>query len=243
MKRLLTIPLRVTLPLLLLSCAAVAGLISWKLDTRSLGAEIEAQFLDEAKLRIADWQTTIEYLVRKGDTSGVNLQVSGMATRNDVIAGFVLDKQDRIMAATKVAAIGRAAAFIEADLPDDLKGRNAMHLAEVSASANGSMVLSQDGRIVVAYYPLLVDVDDHALRSLRNGMLVVVFDMSIAKARAFQTAGRGIRDDTFVFGGPRRLCLAVCPFRSDSPGRRNRGHNATICVGAARRPDRHQGRR
>ncbi|MEP6668124.1 MAG: PAS domain S-box protein [Chthoniobacter sp.] len=205
MKGLLSIPMRVALPVLLLSFAAIAGFISWRLDTLSLGEEIESRFIDEAKLRITDWRTIIEYRFRKGDPTGVNLQVSGMTTRNDVRAAFVLDSQDRIMAATAAAAIGHGVGLIEADLPEELKGRNAARLAEVRASANGSVVLSQDRRFVVAYYPLAVEVNDHALRSMRSGILVVVFDMRIAKERAFDGAGREIRDDTFIFGG-----LAAC---------------------------------
>jgi PAS domain S-box-containing protein len=204
-KRLLSIPLRVLLPVLLLSCAVTAGLISWKFDKRLLGVEIESQFLDEAKLRITGLQGTLEYHFRKGDANGVSLEVSGLATRKDVIAAYVLDRQDRVLVATRVATIGDAAEAIGADLPEDLKGRHAAQIAQVRASINGSMAISQDRRMVVAYYPLLVDVDDHALRSVRNGLLVLVLDTQIARARAFRAGGRQALDNALVFGG-----LAVC---------------------------------
>ena len=205
MKRLLSIPLRVLLPVLLLTCAAFAGLISWKLDDRLLGGEIESQFLDEARLRVSGLQATVEYLYRKGDVNGVHREVSGIATRNDVIAAYVLSRQDAILAATRYATIGKSAKAIVADLPDDLKGGNAARMAQARASGKGSMVLSQDRRMAVAYCPLLLDVDDHALWPKSNGLMVVVFDLQIAKARGVRATGRQALDNALVFGG-----LAAC---------------------------------
>ncbi|MDB6079102.1 MAG: domain S-box, partial [Akkermansiaceae bacterium] len=201
MKPLLSIPLRVLLPGLLLSCAAAAGLISWQLDARVLAGEIESQFLDEARLRITSLQATLEYHFRKGDPSGVELAVSGMATRSDMIAGFVLDRQNRVVAATRRAMVGNAADAIGAGLPGDLKGRHSVHLAQVRASGNGSMVLSQDRHVAVAYYPLAVEVDDHALRPTRNGLVVLVLNTQIAGIRALQAARRQARDNALVFAG------------------------------------------
>ncbi len=205
MKRALSIPLRVLLPVLLLSCAAIAGLISWKLATRLLTGEIESQFLDEARPRVTGLQATLEYHLRNGDASGVKLEISGMATRNDVIGAFVIDRHDRIMAATRSALIGDGAEAIQTHLPADLKIRHAVNLARVRASTQGIMELSQDRRVAVAYYPLLVDVDEHVLRSKRNGLVVLVLDTQIAKGRAFQAAGRQAVDNALVFGG-----LAAC---------------------------------
>ena len=201
MKRLLSIPLRVLLPVLLLGCAATAGLISWQLNTRLLVGEIESQFLAEARLRITALQRNVEYLIRKSDAVGLKEQMTELVTRNDVIAAFVLDRQDCILAATEQTTVGDAASVIEADLPEDLKGRRAAQMAQVRDSTLGNMALSQDRRIVVAYYPLLVDVDDHALRLKRNGLVVLVLDMQISRARASQAARRQALHHALVFGG------------------------------------------
>lgn len=212
MKRLQSIPLRVALPILLLTCAAIAGVISWKLNTRLLAGEIESQFLDEAKLRITGLQATLEYLFRTGDANGVSLEVSGMATRNDIIAAFVLDGQDRVLAATKWAAIGNAADAIGIDLPEEFKGQHTAQIIQVRNSNHGSIALSRDRRIAVAYYPLLVDVDAHALRSSRNGLLMIVFDTRIAEARAFSAARREVLDNALVFGGLAAFAWAFIHF-------------------------------
>jgi signal transduction histidine kinase/HAMP domain-containing protein len=205
MNPLATIPLRVLLPVLLLSCAAAAGLIAWKLSTRLITSEIEAQFLEESRLRITGIQLTLEHLFRRGDLSGVRGEVSGMATRPDVIAAFVVDEGNVIVASTRYATIGAAADAIGQELPEDLKSTEAARIAEVRASTQGRTVLSQARRVTVAYYPLLVTVDEHALRSERQGFFVLVSDLQTAKARALQAAGRQAIDFAALFGG-----LAVC---------------------------------
>jgi PAS domain-containing protein len=205
MNPLATIPLRVLLPVVLLSCAAAAGLIAWKLSTRLISSQIEAQFLEESRLRITGMQSTLEHFFRKGDSSGVRGEVSGMATRPDVIAAFVVDERNVIVASTRYATIGAAANAIGQELPEDLKSTEAARIAEVRASMQGSTVLSQARRVTVAYYPLLTTVDEHALRSERHGLLVLVSDLQTAKVRALQAAGHQAIDFAALFGG-----LAVC---------------------------------
>jgi signal transduction histidine kinase/CheY-like chemotaxis protein/HAMP domain-containing protein len=205
MNPLASIPLRILLPVLLLSCAAVAGLIAWTLSTRLITSQIEAQFLEESRLRITGMQSTLEHLFRNGDLSGVRGEVSGMATRPDVIAAFVVDERNVIVASTQHATIGAGADAIGQELPQDLKSTEAASIADVRASTQGRTVLSQSRRVLVAYYPLLITADQHALRSVRRGLLVLVSDLQTAKARALQAAGRQAVDFAALFGG-----LAVC---------------------------------
>jgi signal transduction histidine kinase len=205
MTPLASIPLRVLLPVLLLSCAAVAGLIAWTLSTRLISSQIEAQFLEESRLRITGIQSTLEHLFRKGDLSGVRGEVSGMATRPDVIAAFVVDGRNVIVASTRYATIGAAADAIGQALPEDLRSTDSASIADVRASIRGRTVLSQSRRVIIAYYPLLTAVDEHALRSERHGLLVLVSDLQPAKARALQAAGRQAVEFAALFGG-----LAVC---------------------------------
>ncbi|MDO8696427.1 MAG: ATP-binding protein [Pseudomonas sp.] len=201
MNRLGSIPLRILLPALLLISAAAAGLIAWQLNSRLLSDEIETQFLAEARLQITGLQSTLEYLVRKGDLSGVRLAVSGMATRQDVLAAFVLNEQGRIVAATRYAAIDQSADVIAPELPEELSRQQAAHMAEVISTKKGILLLSKDRLITIAYYPLLVNIDDHSLRPTQNGLVVLVMDMHMAKARAFQAAGRQAVDYALLFGG------------------------------------------
>src|SRR5437868_1953046 len=83
------------------------------------------------------------------------------------------DGHDRVLAATRYERIGNGAEAIGMDLPEDLKGGHLASIAQVRATARGSLLLSQDRHVAIAYYPLLVDVDDHALRSPRNGIVVL----------------------------------------------------------------------
>ncbi len=199
------LPLRILLPALLLTCTAAAALIAWKLSTRLVIEQIETEFLEESRLRITGLQSTLEYLFRKDDLSGVRIEVSGMATRSDVVGAFVVDERNVIVAATRYATIGRPSAAILAELPTDLRAGHAARIAAIQNSQPGSIVLSQNRHVAVAYYPLLVTADEHALRSARRGVVVLISDMQSAKDRALAAVGRQAVDFALLFGG-----LAVC---------------------------------
>jgi len=205
MNRLASIPLWVLLPVLLLSCAAAAGLIAWKLSTRLITSQIEAQSLEESGLQITGMQSTLEHLFRKGDLSGVRGEISGVATRPDISAAFVIDARNVIVASTRYATIGTDANAIGQELPEDLRGTEAASIAAVRASGQGSTELSRSRRVTVAYFPLMITVDEHALRSERQGLLVLVSDLQPAKSRALQAAARQAANFAALFGG-----LALC---------------------------------
>jgi signal transduction histidine kinase/CheY-like chemotaxis protein len=204
-----SLPLRILLPLLLLICTAAAGLIAWQQSTRLVINQIENEFLEESRLRITGLQSTLEYLFRKDDLSGVRIEVSGMATRSDVVGAFVVNEQNVIVAATRYATIGRAADAILPELPADLRAGHAARIAAIQNSQPGSIVLSQNRHVAVAYYPLLVTADAHALRSARRGAAVLISDMQSAKDRALAAVGRQAVDFAFLFGGL-ALCGWIC---------------------------------
>jgi signal transduction histidine kinase/CheY-like chemotaxis protein len=196
-----SLPLRLLLPILLLSCSAVAALVAWSLSTHLIINQTETEFLEESRLRITGLQSTLEYLFRKNDLSGARIEVSGMATRPDVIAAFVVNENNVIVAATRYSTIGAAADAMLPELPADLRSAHASRIAAVEASAQGSMALALDRRIAVAYYPLLVTADEHALRSTRRGAVVLVSDMQAAKDRALRAAGHQALEFALLFGG------------------------------------------
>jgi signal transduction histidine kinase/CheY-like chemotaxis protein len=200
-----SVPLRILLPALLLACTAAAALIAWELSTRLVIGQIESEFLEESRLRITGLQSTLEYLFRKEDLSGARIEVSGMATRSDVVGAFVVDERDVIVAATRYATMGRTSAAILPELPADLRAGHAARIAAIRNSQPGSIVLSQNRHVAVAYYPLLVTADAHALRSARRGAVVLISDMQAAKDRALAAVGRQALDFALLFGG-----LAVC---------------------------------
>lgn len=200
-----SIPLRVSIPLLLLSCAAAASLIAWRLDVRLIQREIEDHSITAARLRVTRLQATLEYLLRQGDSNGIRMEVSGLATHEDVIAVFVLDEQDRTIAATRYATIGRSAAAITPELPQDLRGQHASRIADVRAAMTGRVVLSGDRRTTASYYPLLMNVDTHTLRPVRGGLVIVLADIQSAKSKAIAAAGRQAVQYVLLFSG-----LAAC---------------------------------
>jgi signal transduction histidine kinase/ActR/RegA family two-component response regulator len=190
---------------MLLICAAAAALVDWKLSTRLIVGQIETEFVEESRLRITGLQSTLEYLFRKDDLSGVRVETSGMATRPDVIAAFVVDEHNVIVAATRYATIGFPADRMLPEIPPDLQGEHAARIAKVEAGAPGSIVVARDRISVVAYYPLLVTADRHEFRSAHSGALVLLSSMKWEKARALGAARRQALDFALLFGS-----LAIC---------------------------------
>ena len=198
-------PLRILVPGLLLVCSAAAALVAWRLSTRLIVEQIDAEFLAETTQQITGTQSTLEYLFRKADLSGVRLEVSGLATRHDVIAAFVVDENGVIIAASRYATIGFTADSMLPEIPVDLRGEHAARIAAAQTEVPGSLVVARDRNTVVAYYPLLVTANRHALRSARSGALVLVSGMQLVKQRALAAAGRQALNFVSLFGG-----LAVC---------------------------------
>jgi len=201
----LRVPLRVLVPGLLLVCSATAAVVAWKLSTRLIVNQIEAEFMEESRQRITGLQSTLEYLFRKEDLSGVRVEVSGMATRPDVIAAFVIDEAGVIVAASRYATIGSTASAMLPEIPEDLRSEHAARIAVAETGVPGSLVVARDRNTLVAYYPLLVTADRHALRAARRGALVLISGMQLAKDRALDAAGRQTLSFVLLFAG-----LAVC---------------------------------
>ena len=204
-----SLPLRILLPILLLVSSMAAGLVAWKLSTSFTVDQIESEYLEESRLRITELQATLEYLFRKSDLSGVRIEVSGMATRPDVIAAFVVDAHGVIIAATRYATLGAASQAILPLLPADLRAAHAARVAAAQMAGAGNVFLARDRHVVAAYYPVLVAADGHALRAVQRGSLILVADMQSAKDRALAAARRQAADFAFLFGG-----LAVCGWAS-----------------------------
>ncbi len=199
------VPLRVLVPGLLLLCSAVAAAVAWKLSTHLIVNQIEAEFMEESRQQITGLQSTLEYLFRKEDLVGVRVEVSGRATRRDVIATFVVDEAGVIVAASRYATIGLTASALLPEIPEDLRADHAARMAAAESGVPGSLIMARDRNTLVAYYPLRVTADRHALRSARYGALVLVSDLNLAKGRALDAAARQTLNFVLLFAG-----LAAC---------------------------------
>jgi signal transduction histidine kinase/CheY-like chemotaxis protein len=201
----LRVPLRILVPGLLLVCSAAAAVAAWRLSTRLIVNQIEEEFTEQARQQITGLQSTLEYLFRKEDLIGVRVEVSGMATRRDVIAAYVVDEKGIIVAASRYATIGLPAAAMLPAIPEDLQSDSAARLTAAESGVPGSLVVARDRDTLVAYYPLLVTTDRHALRAARCGALILVSSWQLVKARALDAAGRQTLNFVLLFAG-----LAVC---------------------------------
>ncbi len=170
-------------------------------NLKSVEQEVETQSVTEVADRITRLQATLEYLFRKGDTNGIRLEVTGVATHSDVLAVFVLNEQDRILAATQYAMIGESTESIERQLPPDLRQQFVAQIANVRSTLRGSVNISKDRRTVASYCPLQVTMDEHTLRSVPQGLVIMLSDMSKAKELAHKEVSRQAVNYVLLFTG------------------------------------------
>src|SRR5690242_19662397 len=104
--------LRFTVPLILLGFAATLSTVNLLYHVPQ--AEREAE--DEGRKRLAQemsrLQSTLEYLLLKGDVVAAQHEIAVLAHNHDVLLAALTDERQVVIASTKRSWLGRAAADI-----------------------------------------------------------------------------------------------------------------------------------
>ncbi len=169
--------LKFTVPLILLVFAA--ALSSFNLLVHVPQAEQMAQ--DHSHKRLAQelsrLQSTLEYLLLKGDLASAQHQVSVLAHNHDVIVAALADNEGRVLAATRRAWLDRPIAEM---LPP-------MGLEQVSAALaqkHTGIDIAADGATLAGHAAILIGRERDELRPSRRGSLLLVYDLARYKAEA-----------------------------------------------------------
>jgi two-component system NtrC family sensor kinase len=169
--------LKYTVPLILL--VFVAALVSVNLLYHVPKAEQEAE--EESQKRLAQemsrLQSTIEYLLLKGDAAAAQHEISVLAHNHDVVFAALTDENGEIVTATRRASLGRKIADV---LPQfDLEGADATiheRRAGMAVDSNGNEMLGHAG--------ILLPGDREALRPSKTGGVFLIYDLKRYKAEA-----------------------------------------------------------
>jgi PAS domain S-box-containing protein len=173
------VPLRVTVPLILLVFAATLSTVSLLYHVPQ--AERIAQ--EESRERLAQemsrLQSTLEYLLLKGDAAAGQHEIAVLAHNHDLILAALSDDQETVIAATRRAWLGRQLGEVLPQFDPHLASEaDRGHRAIVSADA-GAGALFGYGAILIGNQP-------EELRPSRRGTLFLVYDLKrpTAEARA-----------------------------------------------------------
>ncbi len=176
--------LRFAIPVLLALVITLISLWSLRSNAQRWEHETERTIMAENNRVMTQLQPVLEYAASKGDESWMREAVASLGADPNLTLAVLVDADDRIVAATRLALLGRPASAV---FPGDSSQRSvAYHRRAENAVASmvGGIALTADGRQAVGAYPVRMAGSKNAVRSTRTGVLYVEIDLGPAKANA-----------------------------------------------------------
>ena len=169
--------LKITVPLLLLAFAATLSAVNlvYHVPQAERGAE------EESRTRLAQemsrLQSTLEYLLLKGDAEAAQHEIAVLAHNHDVLLAALTDERDMIIAATRRAWLGRQIEDVSPQFDADQAARAIRERrAGIAIGLNGDVLLGHAG--------ILMGSERDELRPSRTGSLFLAYDLKRYKAEA-----------------------------------------------------------
>jgi PAS domain S-box-containing protein len=169
--------LKVTVPLLLLVFVAVLSTVNLLYHVPQ--AERAAE--DDGRKRLAQevsrLQSTLEYLLLKGDLVAAQHEISVLAHNHDVVLAALTNERNEVIASTRRAWFGRpvAEALPQFDLDP---------AAGATRERRAGMTIDPAGGELLGYAGILLGSAGEELRPSRTGSLYVAYDLKHYKAEA-----------------------------------------------------------
>ena len=199
--------LKVTVPLILLVFAAALSMVN--LLYHAPAAEREA--VEDSRKRLVQelsrLQSTLEYLLLKGDVVVAQHEIAVLAHNHDVLVAALTDDRGEVIAATRRAWLGRpiAEALPQFDLGQALTSMPGRRSGVTTDPSDAAML---------GYASVLVGSDREELRPSRTGNLFLAYDLKRykAEARAHDPADR--HEIAVSDGAGRRAVSGQCAFEN-----------------------------
>lgn len=175
------LPLRHSLPAVLLFGAFIIGISSYAYNAYLVGKEVLHEAHREA-LELHRLRDDLEYALQQNYMAHVRHVVAELGSDPDIISSYFVDDNDVVLASTDLAAID------EHYQPEDILVKKTTKFAPI--------VVTEDNTLF-AKYPILLALSDDELRSSRMGHLYVHTDLT---RRLFESR-RHIELQALSFGG------------------------------------------
>ncbi|HEY2863891.1 MAG TPA: PAS domain S-box protein [Casimicrobiaceae bacterium] len=171
------VSLKVTVPLILLVFAATLSMVNLLYHVPQ--AERAAE--DDSRKRLAQemsrLQSTLEYLLLKGDQVVAQHEIEVLAHNHDVILAALTDDRQAVVAATKRAWLGR-------QIADVLPQFDLAQAAGAIRERRAEVTTDADGTVLLGYAGVLMAGDRDEIRPSRTGSLFLAYDLQRYKAEA-----------------------------------------------------------
>ena len=184
--------LKLTLPLVLLGMVALLGVINALYNLPRADQAAETQGRHALAQEMSRLQSTVEYLLLRGDLAAAQHQVSVLAHNLDYRVAALTDAEQRVIAATRRAWLGRALAEVLDDLQADSRA-GALAPAERAAieaavqRRRATVIPSTDRSALIGASGVQLRPDPGSVRNARAGGLLLVYDLEQARSAALAT--------------------------------------------------------
>ncbi|MFO1323432.1 MAG: PAS domain S-box protein [Burkholderiales bacterium] len=169
--------LKVTVPLILLGFAATLSTVNLLYHVPHAERAEEEDSRKRLAQEVSRLQSTLEYLLLKGDESVAQREISVLAHNHDVVLAAMTDDQQTVIAATRRAWLGRKIA-------DVLPKFDLDRAAEAIRQRRAGLTVSDDGNELLGYAGILMGGGSDELRPSRTGSLFLAYDLARYKAEA-----------------------------------------------------------
>lgn len=169
--------LKLTVPLVLLSFAATLSAVNLLYHVPQAERVAEEDNRKRLAQEMSRLQSTMEYLLLKGDTDAAQHEIAVLAHNHDVTFAALTDDRNTVITATRRAWVGRqiAEALPQFDLSQAV-GAIRERRAGMTVDSNGNELLGHAG--------ILLGGGSEALRPSRTGTVFLGYDLKRYKAEA-----------------------------------------------------------
>ncbi len=169
--------LKFTVPLILLGFAAALSTVNLLYHVPQAEREAEDDNRERLAQELSRLQSTLEYLLLKGDLEAAQHEIAVLAHNHDVTLAALTDDRNLVIAATRRAWLGRQVADVVPQF-DFARAKDAIRQrrAGMTTDANGDELLGYAG--------ILMGSQRDELRPSRTGSLILAYDFKRYKAEA-----------------------------------------------------------
>jgi signal transduction histidine kinase len=164
--------LKITVPLMLLGFAATLSAVNLLYHVPKAEAAAEEDSRKRMAQEMSRLQSTLEYLLLKGDTVAAQREIAVLAHNHDVVFAAMTDERNIVTAATRRAWLDRPIGEV---LPQ---------FAAAAKSGNGGATLVASNGELIGRASVMLGSEREELRPSRIGSVLIAYDLARYKAEA-----------------------------------------------------------
>jgi two-component system NtrC family sensor kinase len=171
--------LKLTVPLMLLGFAAILSTVNVLYHV----PRAEREAVEDDRIRVAQdmsrLQSTLEYLLLKGDLSAAQHEVAVLSHNHDITVAVLTDDGNKVIAATRMA-------WLDRPIADVLPMFSLEQAGDAIRERRARVTVNDRGDALLAYAGILMGREGDQLRPSRSGSLFMAYDLKrpLGDARA-----------------------------------------------------------